>query len=644
MEILKNKFRNKSGITVVALVITIVIMLILVGIGINIITGPVSQAKRAKIITQLTTYKEELEMYKASKKIENEEFIEESLTAGKSSLNYNTKSTEESGNIKTILGDITGNYYETLEIIKGKLVLNTKDKEMIDIAQSLDIQANPYDIEDGVLLSSYGNLLLMDSNGTLTIPDTVTTIGEGAFANLTGLKTIIIPGTCKEIAKNAFINNTTLEKVILQDGVEIIGQSAFQECSNLKEIQMTNSITKIGQSAFFGDKSLTDINLSQNLKTLSGYVFYNCTNLTEVILPDGILSIEGAAFNNCKKLQSIYISKTVTSIASSSFINTSNLTTINIDPENNNFEFSNGILFNKDKTKMLILLDSAITSNTFYVPEGIQTLSNEISRFTNITTLYIPSSVESLSSSAINNTITSVIIDSENKNYTSDGKFIYSKDGKRVIRYYANESSVTLNEGIEYIENNAFKNKENLTIINLPNSLKSILSEAFSGCKNLTSLDLGENISNFTSMSIYNSGIENVTINENNPNYSVINGALYNKDGTVFISPLKKLGTITTYEIPSGVKTISTYAFHNQNKMTSIILPNTLEKIENSFNYCTSLTKIEIPSSVVSISSSCFANCGNNLSQIIVHKSAGSISGSPWGCIYGEKAVTWIED
>ena len=69
----------------------------------------------------------------------------------------------------------------------------------------MGIEPNPYDIVDGELLSSDGNLLLVDEEtGSLTIPGSVTKIGEGAFANVEGLKTIIIPGTCKEIGKKCF--------------------------------------------------------------------------------------------------------------------------------------------------------------------------------------------------------------------------------------------------------------------------------------------------------------------------------------------------------------------------------------------------------------------------------------------------------
>ena len=157
-------------------------------------------------------------------------------------------------------------------------------------------------------------------------------------------------------------------------------------------------------------------------------------------------------------------------------------------------------------------------------------------------------------------------------------------------------------------------------------------------------------------MSIYGSAIEKIEIDENNPNYSIRKGticngevveALYNKDGSIFISPIKPLGTITTYEIPSKVegievKEIANYAFHTQSKMTNIRLPNTIEKIGRSFNLCSSLQSIEIPSSIREINTSCFSNA-TNLKKVIIHKQRDDISGSPWGCIYGDKAIIWDE-
>ena len=294
-------------------ILNIIILLILAGVTLATLTGDngiITKAREAELSTELSAYKEELELYKVNKTSENTNFIEETLTAGKTDLNYNTKNEEETGNIKTIITDISDKYFEKLEVIKGKLLINTQDRTEIRVAQRLGIEVNPYDIRDGVLWSSSGNLLLMDENtGSLTIPDSVTSIGEGAFSNLEGLKTIIIPPTVKRIEQNAFKNNTTLENVIIQErngeGVEYIGGSAFRGCTNLKSINLPDTITYIGTAVFFDNTSLDNIKLPNKLKSVENQTFLSCVNLKSLELPEelenlGSESLLNTRLNNIK--------------------------------------------------------------------------------------------------------------------------------------------------------------------------------------------------------------------------------------------------------------------------------------------------------------------------------------------------------
>ena len=208
--------KNNYGITLIALAVTIIIMLILAGVTISALTGNsgiTTQAKHSKTKNELAAYKEQIDLFIADKKMENEEFDEESLFSGKNTLRYNTQNENETGTIKTICPQMKNDYLKRLEIKKGKAILDTKDVTEIEIARSLGINVNPYEIsEDGELISSNGNLLLIDTNGTLELPDTVITIGEGAFANTASdgivLRKVIIPYTVKEIKQNAFNGNS----------------------------------------------------------------------------------------------------------------------------------------------------------------------------------------------------------------------------------------------------------------------------------------------------------------------------------------------------------------------------------------------------------------------------------------------------
>ena len=110
-----------------------------------------------------------------------------------------------------------------------------------------------------------------------------------------------------------------------------------------------------------------------------------------------------------------------------------------------------------------------------------------------------------------------------------------------------------------------------------------------------------------------------------NQRYTSDDKFVYNKNKTEIIMYYKVESSV---EIPECIKIIGDLAFHNKTMIKNIIIPNTVEEIKTSFNYCSGLTSITIPNSVEKISSMCFSSC-NNLTQINIDKEKDSISGAP---------------
>lgn len=609
--------------------------------------GILGKASLATLKTEIAQVEEELELFKTEKTSENIEFIADTLNADKGKISYNTKVSNKENNINDILPSLKNwKYKDNIEVSKGVLTFVSQDWKLIELAKSLELNINPYEIVDGELQSSETNLALMDSTGTLTLPSSVTKIGEGAFSDVEGLKTIIIPGTCKVIGKNAFSNNKTLEKVIMQEGIEEIENHAFMQCTNLHTVKMADTIMNIGGSAFASNIKLQNINIPKQLKTLKSFIFNSC-GFKEIIIPNNIVSIESHAFGTCRQLQRVVIPESVQEISEGTFSACNNLKNIEIHSNNENFIFENGILLDIKNKKMILVLDSAISNNIFTVPEGVVSLSNQISIYPQITTINIPQSVTLISPNSIGKNITQVNIASENEKYETYQNAIYEKNNKireKLIRYYGTETNVKIEEGIKEIGDSAFKEKQ-ITNISLPNSLEKIGNSSL-GVSSLTSLSLGDKVKSIHPLFIYNSNITSLKISENNPNYIVENNILYNKDITgetkELIVPIYPIGTIETFEIPYGVTKIGNLAFHNQHKMKNIKIPETVTEIESSFNNCHSLIKIEIPHSVIKINSTCFAN-SPNISEVIINKEKGSIPGSPWGISKGERAIKWLK-
>ena len=119
-----------------------------------------------------------------------------------------------------------------------------------------------------------------------TIPNSVTTIGEGAFNGCESLTSINIPNRVTTIGNYAFCGCTSLTSINIPNSVTTIGNSAFWNCNSLTSINIPNNVTTIGEKAFCGCTSLTSINIPNSVTTIGNSAFWNCRNLPSQVSSD----------------------------------------------------------------------------------------------------------------------------------------------------------------------------------------------------------------------------------------------------------------------------------------------------------------------------------------------------------------------
>ena len=643
------KAKFNRGITLVALVITIIVLLILAGVTIGAISGDngiLNNASLAKVSTEFAGYKEEVELYKTKKLLEDYDFEANTLTAGKTTIEYEGKPEEETGNIKTVIQNLEDKYIDKFIIINGTLYLmvteGINDVE-IKAAQNIGIEIMPYEIsEEGELLSSNVNLALQGENGTLVIPDIVTSIGYGAFSGVEGLKKIVLPPSVTEIGGYAFSNNKELEEVEIQGDLTSIGEYAFDGASNLTKINLPDSISYIGTRAFRGT-NLSSVTIPKSVKEILTDTFFNCTNLDTVILREGIIRIGDGAFSSTK-ISKLVLPSTLQTIDGTSFTNCNNLNEFDLS-NNKYFVYESGILMPISKESIIFISSNEIKNMTiFEIPEGIKSFSVNLSQYTNLRNLVMPSTLNSISVSNLPDSIEDIEVKEGNSKFIVDeeNKILYDKENT-LYACYSKEKEINLPEGIIKLEERSFKFAVNAEVINLPESLKTINNYVFENCTKIKTIYIGQNVSKISAL--FKRLNYNGSVVVDNDYYIVKDNILYKKDPntgecTTLVRVLYEING--TMQIIDEVKYIGNSAFYGQRKMTEIIIPEGVETIGNSFNYCSILKRVEIPSTVKSIHAQCFADATKNLEEIIIHNTEGSIQEAPWGAVKGMKVVQWV--
>ena len=327
---------------------------------------------------------------------------------------------------------------------------------------------------------------------SITIPNSVTSIGENAFEWCTSLTSVTIPDSVTEIGESAFVFCESLTSVTIPNGVTSIGSGAFTDCSSLTSITIPDSVTSMGSGAFSGCSSLTafygKFASSDNRCLIMAGVLdsFAPAGLTEYAIPDSITSIGVGAFSGCRSLTSVTIGNSVTSIGYGAFYGCRSLTSITI-PDS----------------------VTSIGRNAFY----------ECYSLTNVT---IGNSVTEIGESAFQ--MCTSLTAFYGKFASLDNRCLII-DG--VLNSFASSglTEYTIPNSVTSIGNFAFYYCYNLTNIIIPYSVTSIGRYAFGNCLKLTNIALPNSVISIGYCAFNACGLTSVTIPDSVT--SIENGAFY---------------------------------------------------------------------------------------------------------------------
>ena len=183
------------------------------------------------------------------------------------------------------------------------------------------------------IIETSTNKLIVGCNNTI-IPNSVTSIGEFAFSDCSGLTSVAIPNSVTSIGESAFARCSGLTSVTIPNSVTSIGSWTFYGCSGLTSVTFNaEKCTYMGSDSYpvFNDCiNLTTLNIGNKVTTIPNSAFRDCSGLSSVTIPNSVTSIGDYAFSSCSGLTSVTIGNSVTSIGDYAFSSCSGLTSVTI--------------------------------------------------------------------------------------------------------------------------------------------------------------------------------------------------------------------------------------------------------------------------------------------------------------------------
>lgn len=456
-----------------------------------------------------------------------------------------------------------------------------------------------------------------------------------------------------KIAAGAFKDNQNITSITIPDSVTTIGEYAFAGCGEINSITIGTGVTYIGNAAFentsfynayiFDVAQWCQIDVSSwdcNPLSRANYLYLNGELLVNLVIPEGVTSIADSAFESCGTIETIVIPDSVTYIGGNAFDNTGYA--------NCSSNWVNGVLYIGKH-----LIDATDTvSGEYHIQEGTLTIAaNAFAYNYNLTSVIIPDSVVSigelafyccknLSNVVMSNTLVTVgrmAFDStpyyENSSYwDGDVRYVGSvlvevnrsitgtyvvKEGTTVIANgafeWSNITEIVIPDSVVTIESYAFYMCEKLVsvVIGENSNLKTIGEEAFANCASLTEIYIPESVEKIGLCAFKDCDrLTGIVVAPNNAYYKSVEGILYSQDGKTLIQyPIGK--TDTSFKIPDEVTHIAPYAFYSCYHLSSINVYNCNVEIIGTYAFaqCSGINMFYFSSSVKEIHNGALQGC-----------------------------------
>ena len=474
------------------------------------------------------------------------------------------------------------------------------------------------------------------SISTITLPNSISTIGYSAFANCNNLTSITIPNSVTSMGEGVFYSCNNLTSVSLPNGITEIPPQAFYGCVSLSSLPNLNAVTKIGISAFRYCRGLGSLNIPATVVQIDEYAFAGCTGITTLVIPSSLTMINTGVFSNCSGLISLTLPQSCWYIGSEAFYGCTALRDTHIP---NTVSYIGENAFNG---VYLIEYHGTATGapwgakfmNAFQDGDFIYTNATKDTLLLyngSSSSVTIPSTVRVIGDQAFyqNSTLTEVTIPS--------GVEQIGFWGNSYVRPYSFSyctALTTVNFNPDscrnaYREVSPFSHCPALTTLNIGEDVTLIDIAMFSGCYGLSSVHIPSSVTEIGRWAFEVCNLANITVDSDNPVYDSRDNCNAIIETATNILTQGASNTV----IPNTVVAIGLEAFEGCIDLTSITIPSSVTHIAyRAFDYCTGLTSISLGNSIDSIERNAFSGC-SSLATITIPKSVSYIgSGAFYGC------------